>query len=60
LINNKKFQVSLDEDLTKDVITENTGEKGLKNKTLDDLIEMVRPLVMRFDQNVKLLKVILL
>jgi hypothetical protein len=60
LINNNKFQVSLDEDFAKDVITENTGEKDLKNETIVDLIEMVRPLVMRFDQNVKLLKVVLL
>jgi hypothetical protein len=60
LINNNKFHLSLDEDFAKDVITENTGEKGLKNKTIDDLIEMVRPLLMQFDQNVKLIKVVLL
>jgi hypothetical protein len=60
LINNNKFQVSLDEDFVKVVITEKSGEKGLKNKTIDDLIEIFRPIVMQFDQNVKLLKVVLL
>jgi hypothetical protein len=60
LINNNKFQVSLDEDFAKVVITEKSSEKGLKNKTIDNLIEIFRPIVMQFNQNVKLLKIVLL